>query len=121
MKKNFRLKQAMIVEKEPSVFGYARKISTSLNLNYHGICKFKSKEDAIQRLSRDLSQTGRSIASVKTFVNTDKDPGSWDTDHIYTNSRTSHPHPPPQRPPSSKTAPTSSPAVSTWSRAAMPA
>ena len=36
-----------------------------------------------QRPSRDQSQTGRSIASVKTFINTDHDPGSWDTDHIH--------------------------------------
>ena len=83
MKKSFGLKQAMFVEKKPSVLGYPRKISIPLNLAYHTICKFKSKEDAIQRPSRDGSQIGRSIASVKTFINTDQDPESWDTDHIH--------------------------------------
>ena len=36
-----------------------------------------------QRPSRDQSQTGKSIASVKTFINTDQDQGSWATDHIH--------------------------------------
>ena len=36
-----------------------------------------------QRPSRDQSQTGKSIASVKTFINTDQDQGSCDTDHIH--------------------------------------
>lgn len=36
-----------------------------------------------QHPSRDQSQTGRSIASVKAFINTDQDPGNWDTDHIH--------------------------------------
>ncbi len=35
------------------------------------------------RPSRDESQTGRSIASIKTFINTDQHQESWDTDHIH--------------------------------------
>ena len=46
MKTNLGLKQAMIVEKESSVLGYAHEISTPLNADHHSICKFKSREDA---------------------------------------------------------------------------
>ena len=67
MKNSFRIKQAIIVEKKSSVFGYAHQISTPLNLDHHSICKLKSKEDAIQRPSRDESQTMRLIASIYTI------------------------------------------------------
>ena len=45
--------------------------------------KLLAHPSEMQRPSRDQSQTGRSIASVKTFINTDQDSGSWDTDHIH--------------------------------------
>ena len=46
LKTSLGLKQAMIVEKESSVLGYAHEISTPLNADHHSICKFKSREDA---------------------------------------------------------------------------
>ena len=45
MRTNLGLKQAMIVEKESGVLGYAHEISSPLNADHHSICKFKSKED----------------------------------------------------------------------------
>lgn len=36
-----------------------------------------------QRPSRDRSRSGKPTARVRTFINTDQDLGSWDTDHIH--------------------------------------
>ena len=43
--------------------------------------KLQAHPSKSQGPGRDQSQPWKSIASVKTCINTDKDPGSWNSDH----------------------------------------